>query len=117
MTIEHRVSVAGSDPGMLYFTRRKRGSAWSGPNKARIERMRASGLMHTAGEEVIERALADGSWTLLDDVEKLIVPPVLADAFEAPAGSREQWDDFPRSSPPAEPRVPARCPDRMAVPE
>ncbi|TFD45932.1 hypothetical protein E3T55_17605 [Cryobacterium frigoriphilum] len=83
---------------MLYFARRKRGSAWSGPNKLRIERMRAAGLMHEAGEAVIARAEADGSWTLLDDVEKLIVPPDLAAAFDDFPGSRARWDAFPRSA-------------------
>jgi hypothetical protein len=60
---------------MLYFARRKRGSVWSGLNKLRIEHMRAAGLVHEAGEAVIARAEADGSLTLLDDVERLIVPP------------------------------------------
>ncbi|MFC5929876.1 hypothetical protein D6T64_12360 [Cryobacterium melibiosiphilum] len=83
---------------MLYFARRKRGSAWSAPNKLRIERMRAAGLMMPAGEAVIAAAVADGSWTLLDDVEKLIVPPDLAAAFEDFPGSRARWDGFPRSA-------------------
>lgn len=83
---------------MLYFARRQRGSAWSGPNKRRIERMRAAGLMHEAGEAVIARAIADGSWTLLDEVEQLVVPPDLAAAFEDFPGSRERWDAFPKSA-------------------
>lgn len=83
---------------MLYFARRKRGSAWSGPNKIRIERMRAAGLMMPAGEAIIAAAVTDGSWTLLDDVEKLIVPPDLAAAFDDLPGSRDRWDAFPRSA-------------------
>ncbi|SEM77091.1 YdeI/OmpD-associated family protein [Cryobacterium luteum] len=95
--IDSKGGKIDNDRTMLYFARRKPGSAWSGPNKARVKRMRAAGLMHTAGEQVIARAESDGSWTLLDDVEKLIVPPDLAAEFEAQAGSREQWDAFPRS--------------------
>ena len=83
---------------MLYFARRRAGSAWSGPNKVRVERMRAAGLMLPAGEAVIARAEEDGTWTLLDDVERLIVPPDLAQAFEDFPGSRASWDAFPRSA-------------------
>ena len=43
------------------------------------------------------RPKADGSWTLLDDVEDLIVPPDLVAAFNRHPGSREHWDSFPAS--------------------
>ena len=54
--------------------------------------------MTDAGRAVVEAAKADGSWTLLDDVEDLIVPADLAAAFEAVPGSREHWEAFPRSA-------------------
>lgn len=47
---------------------------------------------------MIDAAAADGSWTLLDDVEDLVVPPDLAAAFDAHPGGREQWDGFSRSA-------------------
>jgi len=83
---------------MLYFARRKRGSGWSRPNKARVEALEEAGLMTPAGRRVIDAAKADGSWTLLDDVENLIVPNDLAAAFAAVPGAREQWEAFPRSA-------------------
>lgn len=82
---------------MLWFTRRKKGSGWAGTNKARVEQLEAAGLMAPAGRAMIEAAHADGSWTLLDDVEKLVVPADLAAAFDAHPGSRQQWDAFPPS--------------------
>lgn len=82
---------------MLYFCRRKPGSAWSRPNKQRVERLLAAGAMDAAGLRVIESAKADGSWSRLDEVEDLVVPPDLAAAFDRHPGSREQWDAFPRS--------------------
>ena len=82
----------------LLFTPRKRGSGWSRPNKERIERLEAEGLMTAAGAAVIDAAKGDGSWTLLDDVENLVVPDDLGAAFARHAGSREQWDGFPRSA-------------------
>jgi uncharacterized protein YdeI (YjbR/CyaY-like superfamily) len=72
---------------------RKVGSGWSASNKARIEQLTAAGRMTEAGQRVIDRARQDGSWTLLDDVEALIVPDDLADALAA-AGLRERWDGW-----------------------
>ena len=86
------------DRTMLYFTPRRRGSAWSRPNKVRVEALESEGLMTEAGRRVVEAAKADGSWTVLDDVEDLVVPPDLAEAFERHPGSRERWDAFPRSA-------------------
>ena len=83
---------------MLYFAARKKGSGWARPNKIRIEALDAEGLMTDAGRAVIEQAKADGSWTLLDDVENLVVPPDLAEAFGRHPGSAQHWDDFPRSA-------------------
>jgi uncharacterized protein YdeI (YjbR/CyaY-like superfamily) len=83
---------------MLWFAPRKRGSGWARTNKARIERLTAAGLMAPAGLAVIEAAKADGSWTLLDDVENLVVPDDLAAAFVAHPPAQEHWDAFPRSA-------------------
>ena len=54
--------------------------------------------MAPAGERMVEAAKADGSWSRLDEVEKLTVPGDLAAAFDRQPGSREQWDGFPRSA-------------------
>ena len=83
---------------MLWFAPRKRGSGWARTNKERVERLTAAGLMTSAGLAVIEAAKADGSWTLLDDVENLVVPDDLAAAFAADPPAREHWDAFPRSA-------------------
>lgn len=83
---------------MLYFTPRKPTSAWSRPNKIRVEQLRADGLMTDAGEAVIEQAEKNGAWALLDNVENLVVPDDLAAAFDAHAGSRENWNGFPPSA-------------------
>lgn len=83
---------------MLWFAPRKAGSGWSRPNKVRVERLRAAGLMAPAGLAVIERAQADGSWSLLDAVEDLVVPDDLAAALAAAPPAREHWEAFPRSA-------------------
>ena len=82
----------------LWFTRRKAGSGWARTNKERIVRLEAEGRMTDAGRALIDAAKADGSWTLLDDVENLIVPDDLAAAFARYPGSRAYFDAFPPSA-------------------
>ena len=70
---------------MLWFAPRKARSGWARTNKQRIERLTAAGLMAPAGLAVVEAAKADGSWTLLDAVEDLLVPDDLAAALQPPS--------------------------------
>jgi uncharacterized protein YdeI (YjbR/CyaY-like superfamily) len=83
---------------MLYFAPRKVGSAWSRPNKQRIERLLAVGQMHPAGQAKIDAARADGSWTLLDAVEDLVIPADLGAALDRPPEARQPFEAFPRSA-------------------
>jgi uncharacterized protein YdeI (YjbR/CyaY-like superfamily) len=83
---------------MLWFAPRKAGSGWARPNKLRVEKLMAAGLMRPAGLVKVDAAKADGSWTMLDAVEDLLVPDDLAQAFDAQPGSRAHWDTFPRSA-------------------
>jgi uncharacterized protein YdeI (YjbR/CyaY-like superfamily) len=82
----------------LYFAPRKPRSGWAATNKARIERLLASGRMAPAGLAAIERAKENGSWTLLDDVEQGIVPDDLGAALKA-AGSEAvaNFEAYPKS--------------------
>jgi uncharacterized protein YdeI (YjbR/CyaY-like superfamily) len=83
---------------MLYYAPRKPSSAWSGPNKRRVEELEAAGLMAPAGAAAVARARSDGTWTMLDAVERLEVPEDLAAAFDRHPGARAQWDAFPPST-------------------
>lgn len=95
--VDATAGTVDDERSMLWFSPRKRGSGWSRPNKQRLERLEAEGRMQPRGTAVVEAAKADGSWTLLDDVEDLVVPPDLAAAFHAHPGSRGTWEAFPRS--------------------
>lgn len=79
------------------YSPRRRGSIWSKLNKDRVERLTAEGRMQPAGQAAIDAARADGSWTLYDECEALIVPPDLGAALDA-AGSMAQWAAFAPSS-------------------
>ena len=69
--------------GRLYFAPRKLRSPWAASNKARVERLIRDGRMAPAGLAAIDRAKANGSWEILDSVERLEVPDDLAAALEA----------------------------------
>lgn len=83
---------------MLYFTPRKPTSAWSRPNKLRVERLRGEGAMLPAGEEAVAAAVANGAWTVLDEVEDLVVPQDLAAALARYPSAEQNWSAFPRSA-------------------
>jgi uncharacterized protein YdeI (YjbR/CyaY-like superfamily) len=83
------------DRGKLYFAPRKPRSAWAATNKARIERLIADGRMAPAGLAAIERAKANGSWQILDSVERLEVPDDLASALDASPPAAANFVSFP----------------------
>lgn len=70
-----------------FFCKRKPNGTWSKVNKAKIEQLIANGLMAPAGRATIEAARKNGSWTILDEVEELVIPTDLEAAFEAQPGS------------------------------
>lgn len=86
------------DRSMLLVAPRRQGSTWSARNKAIVERLEQQGRITDAGWAVIERAKADGTWTILDDVERLVVPDDLSAALDGTNGARGHWDSFPTSA-------------------
>lgn len=79
------------------FTPRKRKSVWSKVNKQHIEELMEQGLMHESGLKKIEAAKEDGSWISLDDVENLIVPEDLQNAFDQNPLAFENYQSFSKS--------------------
>lgn len=96
--IDSTTGTIDEDRSMQRYTPRRPGSGWSGSNKRRIERLEREGRLEESGRRVIDAAKADGSWTLLDAVEELIVPDDLAAAFGRHRGSRAAWESFPPSA-------------------
>jgi uncharacterized protein YdeI (YjbR/CyaY-like superfamily) len=95
--IDSRAAPSRPETSGLWFAPRRPGSAWAATNKARIARLETEGRLEPAGRRVIEQAKVDGSWTILDGPEALLVPDDLAAAFERYHGSRVTWDGFPKS--------------------
>jgi uncharacterized protein YdeI (YjbR/CyaY-like superfamily) len=95
--IDSKANKLDEERSMQWFAPRKAGSGWSRPNKERVERMIAAGLMAPAGLAKIEAAKADGSWYALDAVEALEIPPDLETALGSYSAARQNFDGFPRS--------------------
>ncbi len=96
--IDGQANKLDDERTMLWYAPRRPGSGWARTNKARVERLIADGRMTPAGLAKIEAAQADGSWTLLDSVERLEVPDDLAAEFDKYPDARAHFDAFPPSA-------------------
>ena len=95
--VDSKPNKLDDERSLLWFAPRKRGTGWSKPNKERVERLIAQGLMAPPGLAKIEAAKQDGSWTALDAVEALEIPPDLAEALASYPAAGKNFDAFPRS--------------------
>lgn len=80
------------------FSPRKAKSPWSRINKEKVARLIDEGRMAEAGLAKIEAAKADGSWTVYDPIEDLIVPDDLAEALSENPDAAANFEAFPPSS-------------------
>ncbi|MBD1426183.1 YdeI/OmpD-associated family protein [Sphingobacterium arenae] len=74
-----------------FFSKRKHNSTWSKINKEKVQQLIENGLVTQAGLDIIEIAKQNGSWTILDDVEELIIPNDLEKAFKKHNGSKDYF--------------------------
>ena len=80
-----------------YFSKRKVKSNWSKINKEKVKTLIGQGLMEEAGYKSIEIAKENGSWTILDEVEALLIPEDLNAEFANFKGAREYFDGLSKS--------------------
>mgnify|MGYP001484370793 CR=1 FL=1 len=80
-----------------YFSKRKAKSNWSKINKDKVKILIDQGLMQEAGYKSIEIAKANGSWTVLYEVEALVIPEELKVEFANYQGSKEYFESLSRS--------------------
>jgi uncharacterized protein YdeI (YjbR/CyaY-like superfamily) len=95
--VDSKANALDEERSMLWYAPRKPGTGWSKPNKERVERMLAAGLMRPPGLAKIEAAKKDGSWNKLDGVEALEIPDDLGKALDDHPPAREHFEAFPRS--------------------
>ena len=95
--VDSKPNKLDDERSLLWFAPRKPGTGWSKPNKERVARLIAAGLMAPAGLAKVEAAQADGSWNALDAVEALELPADLEQALTVDPAAQRYWDAFPRS--------------------
>ncbi len=92
--IDSTTRTVGGEKVELLLTPRRPHSTWSASNKRRVERLLAAGLMTPAGLAAVEVARRNGSWSLLDAVERLEIPADLAAALAATPPAAANFDRF-----------------------
>jgi uncharacterized protein YdeI (YjbR/CyaY-like superfamily) len=81
-----------------FFTKRKAKSVWSKINKEKVKVLLAANKITKAGLESIEVAKRNGSWTILDEVEEMIIPSDLELAFAENFGSKDFFLSITKST-------------------
>ena len=93
--VDGQAGTVDEQRSKLYFAPRRSRSPWVRSNKERISRLIAAGRMAPAGMAVVERARADGSWSIFDAADRLEVPHDLAAALDARPPARASWEAYP----------------------
>lgn len=80
-----------------FFSRRKAKSTWSKINKDKIAALTEAGLMAKAGLDAVEMAKQNGSWTLLDEAEDLLIPEDFHQALTDRPGAMDFYESLSKS--------------------
>ena len=80
-----------------YFSQRKPNSTWSKVNKEKVAQLIENGLMTESGLHSIRIAKQNGSWTILDQIEQLIIPDDLQLALESKRNALEYFESLNKS--------------------
>ena len=80
-----------------FFCKRKPKSTWSKINKEKVTKLIEKGQMMEAGRMAVEMAKQNGSWTLLDAVEELVIPEDLENAFHLKPGAKDYFMSLSKS--------------------
>lgn len=81
-----------------FFSKRKVNSTWSKINKGKVRQLIDNGLMTEAGYKSIEIAKQNGSWTILDDVEELIIPKDLKAELKSKPVAKDYFQNLSKSA-------------------
>jgi uncharacterized protein YdeI (YjbR/CyaY-like superfamily) len=81
-----------------FFSKRKPQSTWSKINKDKVQKLIDTKQITNAGLQTIETAKQNGSWTILDEVEKLIIPKDLETELKTKVNSMDFFLSLSRST-------------------
>jgi len=96
--IDSKAKPIDGEKYMQFFSKRRAISTWSKVNKEKVQKLIDEGSMTKAGLESIEIAKQNGSWTILDKVEALIIPDDLDEAFKAKPGAKDFFLSLSKSA-------------------
>jgi uncharacterized protein YdeI (YjbR/CyaY-like superfamily) len=82
---------------MQYFSKRKPKSVWSKVNKNKVDTLIQNKLMTKSGFESITIAKQNGYWSIMNDVENLIIPNDLKKELDAHQNSLEHFLSLSKS--------------------
>ncbi len=83
---------------LLFVSRRKPKSPWSASNKRRLEILLEQDLMMPAGLLAVEVAKKNGSWSVIDEAEAVVMPADLETALSGNKEAKGFFDAFPPSA-------------------
>lgn len=95
--IDSKAKSLDDEKFMQFFSKRKPKSVWSKINKEKVQRLIECGLMTDAGFESIEVAKQNGSWSILDSAESLVIPSDLEAEFQKNPNSIDYFLSLSRS--------------------
>ena len=95
--IDSKMQSIDEEKYRQYFCKRKAKSIWSRINKDKVKTLIEQGLMEEAGCKSIEIAKENGSWTILDEVEALVIPDDLEEEFSKYKASKEYFNNLSKS--------------------
>lgn len=96
--IDSTKKAIDSEKYIQYFCKRKPKSNWSKVNKDKIKALIEQELMEEEGYKSIEIAKENGSWTILDEVEAVVVPEDLKEALANCKGAMEYFESLSKSA-------------------
>ena len=96
--VDGQTRTLDEERGAIWFAPRRADSPWAASNRRRVAQLEREGRMQPAGRAAVERAKANGRWTVLEGPEQLIEPPELAAALDADPAARTHWNAFTPSS-------------------
>lgn len=95
--IDSKAKSIDKQKSIQFFSKRKVKSVWSKVNKDKVARLTETGLMAQAGLNSVEIAKQNGSWTILDEAEALIIPNDLELEFQKSPNSKDYFLSLSRS--------------------
>ncbi len=95
--VDSKPNKRDSESYYQYFSPRNPKSNWSRKNKEKIASLEREGRLAEAGRQMVLHAKHSGTWDALNEVEDLILPPDLIEAFAPYPAARDNFEAFPPS--------------------